>query len=92
MQQAGTTIEKEDERKLFYAHQKNFEQKNEVCLTSGNNLNNGEIKWFLDSGCTNHMTANKNIFLDMDGATTSKVILGNGSLVEVKKSKGTIGV
>lgn len=76
---------------MFYACQSNFEQKNEVCLASGSYSNDGESKWFLDGGYTNHMTANKNIFLDMDSAATSKVILGNGSLVEVK-GKGIIRV
>ena len=33
----------------------------------------------------------KSIFLDMDDAATSKLILGNGALVEVK-GKGYIGV
>ncbi|PON74334.1 hypothetical protein PanWU01x14_051660 [Parasponia andersonii] len=91
MQHAGAAIEKEGETNLFYAHQHTFESINEVCLASGSCSNDGETKWSLDSGCTNHMTANKNIFLDIDSAATSKVILGNGSLVDVK-GNGTIGV
>ena len=37
------------------------------------------------------MMATENIFLDMDDAEISKVILGNGALVGVK-SKGSIGI
>ncbi|RVW40547.1 Retrovirus-related Pol polyprotein from transposon TNT 1-94 [Vitis vinifera] len=47
--------------------------------------------WFLDNGCTNHMTGNKNIFLDMDTTINSQVKMGNGDLVNVKR-KDTIGI
>ncbi|RVW84529.1 Retrovirus-related Pol polyprotein from transposon TNT 1-94 [Vitis vinifera] len=47
--------------------------------------------WFLDSGCTNHMTGNKNIFLDMDTTINSQVKMGNGDLVNVK-GKGTVDI
>ncbi|KAL6321416.1 hypothetical protein AAG906_016515 [Vitis piasezkii] len=40
--------------------------------------------WFLDNGCTNHMTGNKNIFLDTDTTINSQVKMGNGDLVNVK--------
>ncbi|RVW55367.1 Retrovirus-related Pol polyprotein from transposon TNT 1-94 [Vitis vinifera] len=49
------------------------------------------IMCVLDSGCTNHMTGNKNIFLDMDTTINSQVKMGNGDLVNVK-GKGTIGI
>ncbi|RVW99108.1 hypothetical protein CK203_018868 [Vitis vinifera] len=44
-----------------------------------------------DSGCTNHMTGNKNIFLDMDTTINSQVKMGNGDLVNVK-GRGTVGI
>ncbi|KAL6327779.1 hypothetical protein AAG906_025607 [Vitis piasezkii] len=50
----------------------------EVCCEQKNNV------WFLDGGCTNHMTGNKNIFLDMDTTINSQVKMGNGDLVNVK--------
>ncbi|RVW80415.1 Retrovirus-related Pol polyprotein from transposon TNT 1-94 [Vitis vinifera] len=40
-------------------------------------------------GYTNHMTGNKNIFLDMDTNINSQVKMGHGDLVNVK-GKGTI--
>ncbi|KAL6317123.1 hypothetical protein AAG906_029875 [Vitis piasezkii] len=62
---------------MFYACQSVVEKKNNV--------------WFLDNGCTNHMTGNKNIFLDMDTTINSQVKMGNGDLVNVKR-KDTIGI
>ena len=76
-QQASRVEEKDDEANLFYACQNALEQENEV--------------WFLDSGCTNHMTGNKSIFHKMDASISSQVKMGNGVLVQVK-GKGTIGV
>ena len=47
--------------------------------------------WFLDSACSNHMTIDEKMFLDMDASVTSQVKMGNGALVQVK-GKGTIKV
>ncbi|RVX02190.1 hypothetical protein CK203_025290 [Vitis vinifera] len=69
-QQASCVEEKKADENMFYACQSAAEQKNNV--------------WFLDSGCTNHMTGNKNIFLNMDTTINSQVKMGNGDLVNVK--------
>ncbi|KAK3021680.1 hypothetical protein RJ639_047104 [Escallonia herrerae] len=76
-QQAKCAEERGDEDNLSYACQSIMEHKNDV--------------WFLDSGCSKHMAADKNVFLDMDNTFKSHVKLGNGALVEAK-GKGTIGV
>uniref|UniRef100_A0A5B7B4M6 Retrovirus-related Pol polyprotein from transposon TNT 1-94 n=1 Tax=Davidia involucrata TaxID=16924 RepID=A0A5B7B4M6_DAVIN len=76
-QQANFSEEKEGEGNLFYACQSASEHKNDV--------------WYLDSGCSNHMTGDKSIFLDMDTSINSQVRMGNGALV-CAKGKGTIGV
>lgn len=76
-QQASCAEEKEGEGNLFYACQSASEQKNDV--------------WFLDSGCSNHMTGDKDVFVDIDTTINSQVKMGNGALVHVK-GKGTIGV
>ena len=76
-QQASCVEEKEADENMFYACQSVVEQKNNV--------------WFLDSGCTNHMIGNKNIFLDMDATINSQVKMGNGDLVNVK-GKCTIDI
>ncbi|TXG67555.1 hypothetical protein EZV62_008830 [Acer yangbiense] len=69
--------ENDDEGTLFYACQSAVEKKDST--------------WHLDSGCSNHMSGNENIFLDVDSAVTPKVKLGNGAIVE-SKGKGRISL
>ena len=47
--------------------------------------------WLIDSGCTNHMTYDRELFKDLDETTISKVRIGNGALIEVK-GKGTVAI
>ena len=72
-QQANYTEENETQEKnerTFFACQHVSEKKEDI--------------WFIDSGCTNHMTPEKEIFHDLDTSFTSKVKMGNGELAEVK--------
>ena len=89
-EQANCATEKCGESNLFYASLTTPESKNEACYSSTSCSKDEESQWFLDSGCTNHMTADKNLFVNMEAAN-SKVRLGNGALVDVK-GKGTIRV
>ncbi|XP_017416388.1 uncharacterized protein LOC108327168 [Vigna angularis] len=45
--------------------------------------------WLIDSGCTNHMTYNKELFKDLDATYNTNVRIGNGAKIVVK-DKGTI--
>ena len=47
--------------------------------------------WYVDSGCSNHMTGNKNSFVDYDENISSQIILGGGRNHDVK-GKGTIAI
>jgi hypothetical protein len=47
--------------------------------------------WFLDSGCSNHMTGNKGLFEDLDASIKAHIKLGNDNIVEVM-GKGAINV
>ncbi|KAH9782217.1 hypothetical protein KPL71_008805 [Citrus sinensis] len=47
--------------------------------------------WLIDSGCTNHMTHNKDLFRELSNANSSKVRVGNGTYIAVK-GKGTIAI
>ncbi|KAK2977872.1 hypothetical protein RJ640_020216 [Escallonia rubra] len=76
-QQAKFSEEKEGEDNMFYACQMASEQKKDV--------------WYLDSGCSNHMTSNRGIFVDIDSSVNSQIIMGNGSIVKAK-GKGTIAI
>ncbi|XP_058185851.1 uncharacterized protein LOC131303080 [Rhododendron vialii] len=64
--QAKFSKEKNGEGNLFYDCQVASEYKNEV--------------WYLDSGCSNHMTGDQSIFLNMDTLAGSQVKMGNGAL------------
>ncbi|TXG55956.1 hypothetical protein EZV62_017269 [Acer yangbiense] len=75
-QQANYT-EEENEEHLFFA-----------CQATTNNAGN---TWFIDSGCSNHMTADEDIFSELDKSVKTKVKMGNGELVE-SKGKGTVAI
>lgn len=47
--------------------------------------------WLIDSGCTNHMTHNKDLFRELSNASSSKVRVGNGKYIAVR-GKGTIAI
>ena len=47
--------------------------------------------WFVDSGCSNHMTANKSILNNIDTSNLTRVKMGNGQLVDTL-GRGTIAV
>ena len=40
--------------------------------------------WLIDSGCTNHMTNDENLFKQLDKSSVSKVIIGNNEYIPVK--------
>jgi len=46
--------------------------------------NNSNDSWLIDSGCTNHMTNNHDLFKELDGTAISKVKIGNGDYIDVK--------
>jgi hypothetical protein len=54
-----------------------------VTQESSNNI------WFLDSGCSNHMTSNKDLFSSIDTSIKSEVKLGNDCKVTVN-GKGVV--
>ncbi|XP_059670703.1 uncharacterized protein LOC132316214 [Cornus florida] len=76
-QQANFSEEQEGETSMFYACHSTSEQNDDV--------------WFLDSGCSNYMTGDKNIFLEIDFSSNSQVRMGNGALVQAK-GKCTIAI
>ena len=47
--------------------------------------------WYLDSGCSNHMSGNLNLFSSLDKSTQIDVTLGNNLQVTVL-GKGTVGI
>jgi hypothetical protein len=47
--------------------------------------------WLLDSGCSNHMTGNKELLSSLDSSISSDITLGNDNLVNVQ-GKGTVPI
>ena len=47
--------------------------------------------WYLDSGCSNHMTSNLNLFSSLDNSVQTNVTLGNNVQVTVL-GKGTVDI
>ncbi|XP_010661213.1 uncharacterized protein LOC104881738 [Vitis vinifera] len=70
---------------LLEANYAELEEKEEMLLMSYVELNQSrrEDVWFLDSGCSNHMCANKEWFLDLDEEFRQSVKLGNNSKMAV---------
>ncbi|CAN6555675.1 unnamed protein product [Malus baccata var. baccata] len=42
-----------------------------------------EDVWYVDSGCSNHMTGREDVLIDIDRSITAKVEMGTGQLVDV---------
>ncbi|KAG9446373.1 hypothetical protein H6P81_012501 [Aristolochia fimbriata] len=57
----------------------------DVAVEEKNNL------WFLDIGCSNHMTGQRDFFTSLDNTVTTEVKFGNNSRIPVK-GKGQIGI
>ena len=54
-------------------------------------VNSGKNTWLIDSGCTNHMSYDSEIFRELDYTYISKVKIGNGEFVDVK-GKGVVAI
>ncbi|XP_020262999.1 uncharacterized protein LOC109838978 [Asparagus officinalis] len=48
-------------------------------------------KWLVDSGCTNHMTFDRDLFKELDTSVVYKVRISNGEYIAVK-GKGTVEI
>ena len=72
MDDAQVVSEQEEEQQLFVAS----------CFTSSSSSSSD--CWLVDSGCTNHMTSNEELFKDLDKSQASKVRIGNGDYITVK--------
>ncbi|KAA0036683.1 Retrovirus-related Pol polyprotein from transposon TNT 1-94 [Cucumis melo var. makuwa] len=69
--------DQEEEDQLFVA----------TCFMGGES----NESWLIDSGCTNHMTHDKELFKDLKPTNITKVRIGNGDYISVK-GKGTIAI
>ncbi|RVW91832.1 Copia protein [Vitis vinifera] len=75
-EETKASTEQHQEEQLFGA----------TCFTTSNNSSDS---WLIDSGCTNHMTNDQELFKELDKTIISKVKIGNGEFISVK-GKGTM--
>ena len=80
MQQANYTEEDDEEVKV-----------GSLFMATQNPTMASKHVWFIDSGCTNHMTKDEDLFTKLDKTCRTKVKLGNGAIVEAQ-GKGTIQI
>ena len=69
-----------------------MEQEEKLILAqhTSNNDDKGGV-WYVDSGCSNHMSSAKSIFRTLDETAKTKVRLGDGKQLEVE-GRGTIAI
>ena len=76
-EETNATAEQYQEEQLFAA----------TCFENGSTSES----WLIDSGCTNHMPYDQDLFREIDRTTISKVRIGNGEYIPVK-GKGTVAI
>ena len=59
-----------------------------TCFVTSNSSNDS---WLIDSGCTNHMTNDQELFKELDKTIISKVKIGNGEFISAK-GKGKVAL
>jgi len=70
----------------------NNHDNSETLLLTCNAVEDDDVKkWYLDTGCSNHMCGKKDVFTDLDESYRSEVKFGNNSTVPVM-GKGRIGI
>ncbi|VVA40803.1 PREDICTED: Retrovirus-related Pol poly from transposon, partial [Prunus dulcis] len=70
VQKANNASQVEVGGNLFYAN----------CAISNGSANE---EWYVDSGCSNHMTGNKELLIDMNTSVTGKVQMPTGELINI---------
>ncbi|XP_074341799.1 uncharacterized protein LOC141679190 [Apium graveolens] len=61
------------------AAENQYEDEEQLFVASCFSTNSSAESWLIDSGCTNHMTYDRELFRDLDEAVVSKVRVGNGA-------------
>ncbi|XP_068307388.1 uncharacterized protein [Pyrus communis] len=57
------------------------EEANVLCAFSAKVEKNNEV-WYIDSGCSNHMTAHESLLIDIDTNFIGKLKMGDGNIVK----------
>ncbi|CAH9132625.1 unnamed protein product [Cuscuta epithymum] len=81
---------KEEDKEQGKSEQKsNYAEEEHLFLAQHNSDNVCSSVWYVDSGCSNHMTSSKSLFRDLDDTKKGVVRLGDGKQLAVE-GLGTI--
>ena len=78
---------KDSQEDVLIVENKSDEDKSKedlVLITSCVTTNESTKDWIIDSGCTNHMTHDRELFKELNKSNIFKVIIGNGEQLIVK--------
>ncbi|CAH9095067.1 unnamed protein product [Cuscuta epithymum] len=64
-------------------HRSNYVEQEQLFIAHHKSDHDGEIVWYIDSGCSNHMTGSKSMFQHIDDTKRGVVNLGDGKQLEV---------
>ncbi|KAM0029839.1 putative RNA-directed DNA polymerase [Helianthus debilis subsp. tardiflorus] len=91
--QANAVVEPEDdedESRLFMAHgESEAKDEGDKSFKMTSKDEGSSSVWFIDSGCSNHMTGHKGIFKSLDDKKKIDVKMGNGKGIQVE-GKGVV--
>ncbi|KAK3012795.1 hypothetical protein RJ639_008022 [Escallonia herrerae] len=74
-----------------YAEEMEDEEESKLFMGSFNDTNVESGVWFVDSGCSNHMTGTRSMFKEFDESFKKLIWLGDDKKIEVG-GKGTVAV
>ena len=78
-------------RSIIFLWKQDKEREENLLFDSKSDASTKINEWYVDSGCSNHMTGLEKAFLSINNSITTKVKMGNGALVDAKV-KGTISI
>ena len=81
---------KKREQAIFCEKQEEEREEN-LFFASKSDASTKSNEWYVDGGCSNHMTGDEKAFLSVNKSITTKVKMGNGNLFDAK-GKGTISI
>ncbi|KAK2423561.1 hypothetical protein QL285_034009 [Trifolium repens] len=85
------TSQQQQQGDINIAHDQYEEDQELLLAILGFTTNKPSNEWLIDSGCTNHMTYDRDLFKELDKTSISKVIIGNGEQIAVE-CIGTISI
>ena len=84
-------LEKDNNHSNMAEDANKSDNSSKLFMAENNRSNDSEEIWYIDSGCSNHMSSTRKMFRDLDKSKTGTVRLGDGKQLEVVGT-GTITI